>query len=238
MNLLRFLKSTKGAIKPLNALLVSGAAGAAFFYVANTAAQKHIEAERSVRTLTSISTTSPQEGLHRQGGLLTSINVRDGRNELATAEERAAMGGNTALERYAANQRALGNMDANLGRAAQFGESDGLNVGNRELVQTTPGFVAGSSYNPAADVAGAVGQAQPGTAGEAGVEGGRTLAAASMARASGSNLNAASGPVAGGTAGGAGASPTRAAAPAVGERPRLSGAMPGGTNIVSRMGLE
>ena len=55
MNLLRFLKSTKGAIKPLNALLISGAAGAVFAYTVNTAANKQIQAERAVRTLSGIS---------------------------------------------------------------------------------------------------------------------------------------------------------------------------------------
>ena len=54
MNILRFLKSTKGAIKPLNALLLAGASGVGFFFMANSIADHQIEAERQVRTLSSM----------------------------------------------------------------------------------------------------------------------------------------------------------------------------------------
>ncbi len=229
MNLFRFLKSTKGAIKPLNALVISGAAGAVFFYTVNTATNKQIEAERTVRTLTSIEGTAPQQGLNRQGDLLTSINVRDGRGQLATAEERAAMKGNSALDRYEANQRALGNMDAALGRAAQFGESDGLNVGNRNAVQSADRFTVG---NPNANAGGAVADGAYTRSGAAdgadgaGTSGGQPrLANASVAHASGSSFGGSAGAVSGGIS----------ANGVAGEGPaRLSGAMPGGSNIVSQ----
>ncbi len=231
MNLLRFLKSTKGAIKPLNALLISGAAGAVFAYTVNTAANKQIQAERSIRSLSGISQTMPQDGLRRQGGMLTSINVRDGLNQVATAEEKAALQGNDALARYNANQRALAGMEGTLGRAAQFSEGDeGLNTGNRDAVQASARFTVG---NPNANLSGdevyrSQGQAQ-GQADRVG-EG---FAPASMARASGSSFNATSGPIdsSRGTRGGTGGLVTE------GPR-RLSGTMPGGTNVVSRMGLD
>ena len=235
MNLFCFLKSTKGAIKPLNALLISGAAGAVFAYTVNTAADKQIAAERSVRTLASIEGTAPQEGLHRQGDLLTSINVRDGRGQLATPEERAAMKGTSPLDRYEANQRALNNMDANLGRAASFTEGeDGLNTGNRDAVQSPDRYVVGNPNANAGDgVAGAVytrSGAQAGGQGEGGANGAPRLANASMARASGSSFGGSSGAVSGGIAA---QGTTRSAGG--GEGPaRLSGAMPGGSNIVSQ----
>ena len=232
MNLFRFLKSTSGAIKPLNALLISGAAGVVFAYTVNTAANHQIQAERAVRTLTSIEGTAPQQGMHRQGDLLTSINVRDGRNQLATAEERAAMKGNDPLARYEANQRALDNMGSSLGRAAQFAESEGLNTGNRNAVQSSNGFVVG---NPNAPTGGVViddgddsADAQ-GYANRQGNAGGQAqLANASMARASGSTFGGTSGAVSGGIS-------AQGAAKAPAEGPaRLSGAMPGGSNIVSQ----
>ena len=239
MNLLQFLKSKSGAIKTLPALGISAAAGVAFVYTANFAAHKHIEAQRQVRSLSSISQTSPQEGLHRSGGLLTSINVRDGRNELATAQERAAMGGNTALDRYNANQRALNQMDSYLGRAAQFSESEGLGGGGKEAEFIGTQYVQGASAQVDGAVAGAVfrsGEASAeGTSADA--AGTPSLAPASMARASGNSFGgsagAVSGGVAGGTRGGGESSPGVTT-----EGTRMSGAMPGGTNIVSRMGLD
>ncbi len=229
MNLFRFLKSTKGAIKPLNALLISGAAGAVFAYTVNTAADKQIAAERSVRTLASIEGTAPQQGLRRQGDLLTSINVRDGRGQLATPEERAAMKGSSPLDRYEANQRALNNMDANLGRAAAFAQGeDGLNTGNRNAVQSPDRYIVG---NPNANAAGdnvsnvyrrASADANGGGSGAA------RLAPASVTRTSGNSFGGTSGAVSGGISSQGG---TRGGA----EGPaRLSGAMPGGSNIVSQ----
>lgn len=230
MNILRFLKSTKGAIKPLNALIISGVAGAGFFYVANTAANRHIAADRATRSLTSISQTAPQTGMRRSGNLLTSINVRDGRNQLATADERAAMEGNTALERYAANQRALGEMDGALGRAAQFSDSDsGLNTGNRNAVQEPTRFEVG---NPNAATGGVVVENNSAvSSGSAAPQGPGRLANASITRASGNSFNATSGAVSGGIA-------TQGGTRSGSEGRRLSGAMPGGSNIVSQRGLD
>ena len=231
MNLLRFLKSTKGAIKPLNALLISGAAGAVFAYTVNTAANKQIQAERAIRSLSGISQTMPQEGLRRQGGMLTSINVRDGLNQVATAEEKAALQGNDALSRYNANQRALAGMEGALGRAAQFSEGDeGLNTGNRNAVQSPTRFAVGnpnagsvSVPRPSADNS----VHRPGVGGKT-----SSFAPASMARASGNSFNATSGATPAGSSAGA-------TGGIVAEGPRrLSGAMPGGTNVVSRMGLD
>lgn len=230
MNILRFLKSTKGAIKPLNALIISGVAGAGFFYVANTAANRHIAADRATRSLTSISQTAPQEGMRRSGNLLTSINVRDGRNQLASAEERAAMEGNTALDRYAANQRALGEMDGALGRAAQFSDSDsGLNTGNRNAVQEPTRFEVG---NPNAATGGVIIENNSAaSSGSAAPQGPGRLASASIARASGNSFSGSSGAVTGGPGAQGG---TRSGS----EGRRLSGAMPGGSNIVSQRGLD
>ena len=240
MNLLRFLKSTRGAIKPINALLLSGAAGAGFFFIVNTAANKQIEAERQVRSLSSISQTSAKEGMQRQGGMLTSIQVRDGRNQLATAEERAAMGGNSALERYNANQRALGNMEASFGRAAEFSDADGgLNTGNRDYEEGNTRFSVGNPNvrptvgNRSGSDGGAEDYNDAYRSGAAGSSP-ATLAHASMARASGNSFGGTSGPIA--SAGsGAGSGNTSGA---TGEGARLSGAMPGGSNIVSKLGLE
>lgn len=225
MNIFRFLKSTKGAIKPLNALIISGVAGAGFFYVANTAANKQIAAERAIRSLSGISQTAPQAGMHRSGNMLTSINVRDGRNQLATAEERAAMEGNSALDRYAANQRALGSMDETLGRAAQFSDSDaGLNTGNRNTVQAPVQMQVGNpnAQAPVEDYVAPGGNSAARTP--------NRLSNASMTRAAGNSFGA----TAGGVTGGIAVQNTSNGR----EGRRLSGSMPGGSNIVSQRGLD
>lgn len=231
MNLFHFLKSKKGAIKPLNSILVSGAAATAFFVVTNHAANQQIEAERQTRTLTSISGTSPQEGMHRRGGMLTSINVRDGLDQLATAEERAQMETNNALTRYQANQRALGELGTNIGRAAQFSDADdGLNTRNRETLDDATRLVVG---NPNAVNGQFISQGAGSREGRnASGSSQGTLTPASITRASGgSSLNNSFVPGSGNTSGTTGGIATE------GPR-RLSGSMPGGTNIVSRMGLD
>lgn len=232
MNLFNFLKSTRGAIKPLNALLISGAAGAVFFYTVGNVADKQVQAERQVRTLSAISASSPQQSMLRRDGRLTSINVGDGRGQLATAEERAAMQKNRALDKYMANQQALAGMDATLGRAAQFSQSDGLNTGNREVVQRTPQFVRGTSVDTEEGVAGAVTRANASQPAAARTAASATLAPAAITRASGNNSGSAAGAVSGGIVGGPGSSTGGM------EGMRLSGAMPSGSNIISQRGLD
>lgn len=232
MNLFNFLKSTRGAIKPLNALIISGAMGAVFAYTVSNVADRQVENERQVRMLSSISASNPQAGMLQHEGRLTSINVGDGRGQLATAEERAAMQGNQALDRYMANQRALEGMDSALGRAAQFSESDGLNTGNRDVSQVAGQFVQGTSVDTGEGVAGAVTRAgtKPQDAGETG--GRPSLAPASITRASGGNSGSSAGAVSGGIVGGPGSGAGRS------EGTQLSGAMPGGSNIMSQRGLD
>ena len=235
MNLLRFLKSTKGAIKPLNALIISGAAGAVFAYTVNTAANRQIKAERAVRSLSNIEQTNPQAGMNRRDGMLTSINVRDGLNQVATAEERAGMRGKSGLDRYSANQRALENLEGSLGRAAEYSEGDsGLNTGNRTAIEDPASFTVGARN--AVNVSNeAAGQAAGATR-ASGAAGQNQLASASMARASGSVVsgsfggNSSSGATGGRNAGG------KTAGSAEGYR--LSGSMPGGSNVVSQLGLD
>ncbi len=232
MNLLHFLKSTRGAIKPLNALLISGAAGAVFAYTVGTV-DDHIQQQRPVRTLSSILSTSSPQGAILRDGQLTSINVGDSGHHLATPEERAAFQGNSAVDRYMANQQALAGMDEALGRAAQFSETDGLNTGNRDIVQQNPQLVQGSSADTGDGVAGAVTRAGAQPAGAGNASGGpATLAPAAITRASGSNPGSSAGAVSGGIAGGPGQTLSG------GEGDRLSGAMPGGSNIITQRGLD
>ncbi len=235
MQLFHFLKNTRGAIKPLNALLISGAAGAVFAYTVGTVSDNQIEAERRVRTLSGISAAAPQQGLLRRDGKLTSINVGDGLNQLATAEERAAMQGNNALDKYVANQRALEGMDAALGRAAQFSETDGLNTANRDISQISGQYVPGTSVDTGEGVSGAVTRAGETPAGDdkPGASDRPSLAPAAITRASGSPSGSSAGAVSGGIVGGPGAGVNNPQ-----EGVRMSGAMPGGSNIISQRGLD
>lgn len=238
MNIFRFLKSTKGAIKMANASLVVSLASAGVFYMgANMAANQKIASERRVRTLGELTQTAPQQGMNRQNGMLTSINVRDSRNQLATADDLASSQGNTALKRYEDNKRTmekLGNMD--FGSAAEFSDSDaGLGAGNRQVIEDQTRYSVGNpragqvganaSYNAGSSYQGQDGSNANGT------QGSGSFTTASMARASGSSFSGTSDPISGGVSGGI-------AATSGSEKPRLSGAMPGGTNIMSQMGLE
>ena len=221
-----------------NASLVVSLASAGVFYMgANMAANQKIASERRVRTLGELAQTAPQQGMNRQNGMLTSINVRDSRNQLATADDLASSQGNTALKRYEDNKRTmekLGNMD--FGSAAEFSDSDaGLGAGNRQVIEDQTRYSVG---NPRAGQVGAnasynAGNSYQGQDGSNanGTQGSGSFTTASMARASGSSFSGTSDPISGGVSGGI-------AATSGGEKPRLSGAMPGGTNIMSQMGLE
>lgn len=222
-------------------LLLSLASAGVFYMGANMAANQKIASERRVRTLGELAQTAPQQGMNRQNGMLTSINVRDSRNQLATADDLASRQGNTALDRYNANQKALGNMEAAIGNmdfgsAAEFSDSDaGLGAGNRQVIEDQTRYSVG---NPRAGQVGAnasynAGSSYQGQGGSNanGTQGSGSFTTASMARASGSSFSGTSDPISGGASGGI-------AATSGGEKPRLSGAMPGGTNIMSQMGLE
>ncbi len=226
MNVFRFLTGKRGAIKLANASLVVSVAAAGLFYVgANTAANKQIAKERQVRSLSGVaSTNNPYEGMQRHGRMLTSMNFRDGQNQLASEEDLANRTGNDALARYGANQRALGKIEGTLG-AYQFGDSDELNTANRDVVmdptqlQVGNPNMAGIEGTMADGASGAAARAGAAGAGSAGAR--SSLASASMARGSGTGVNV------------AGANPAATASgPRMGGRPQgagLSGAMPGGS---------
>lgn len=226
MNIFRFLTGKRGAIKLANASLVVSVAAAGLFYVgANTAANKQIAKERQVRSLSGVANTNnPYEGMQRRGRMLTSMNFRDGQNQLASEEDLANRTGNDALARYGANQRALGKLESTLG-AYQFGDSDELNTANRDVamnptqLQVGNPNVAGMEGTLADGASGAAARAGAAGAGSAGAR--SSLAPASMARGSGTGVNV------------AGANPAATASgPRMGGRPQgggLSGVMPGGS---------
>lgn len=239
MNLLRFLKSTQGAIKVSNALFLSVAAGAGFYFIANTASQHQIEAQRQLRSLSSIEQTSASARMRQGGRAGSAISVADG-GRLATADERAAMHGSNPLETYYKNQAVLNNLDSNLGRAATVGGSE-LDMGNdNQKVGMAP--VRLSVGNPNAGAVGAAagvqvsqagGQQAASTSARSSAGGNGQFASASMARASGGAFSGTSGPVSGSSTGGVAGGISGREGPA-----RLSGSMPGGNNIMTKMGLE
>ncbi len=242
MKLFSLLKNKRGALRPVPALLVSGVVAAGAIYTANFDAQREIKAERAVRSLSSIGQAAPQKGLQGSEGGLTSINVQDSSGRLATAQERAAFAGNNALARYEANQRALENMDGSLGQATQLVGADGLNTGNRNVEQTPASYMVGNSADTGVtpNLSGAGTTATPGTTPAA--EQGPRLAPAAITRASGGSPMEAS-PAAGvsspgASSGGGTSGGISDAAVGTGDRPRLSGSMPGGSNIVTALGRE
>lgn len=233
MNILRFLKSTKGAIKPLNALILSGAVGVGLSVLVGTATNHQIKAERQVRaSLGELARETRETG--------SAMRFTDSRGQLGYGENSTANQGNSAVDRYHANQKALGKMgasfdDMDFGRAAQFSDSDsGLGMGNRDAMPDNTRFAVG---NPRARISG--GNASDGYGGYDRAEGGNSgggqseFSRASMAQASGSSFSGTYAPGASGGASGSGANGAGQEGPR-----RLSGAMPSGTNIVSQRGLE
>ena len=243
MNLFKFLKSVSGKVVlgTTQVLGTSAAVGLFATYTMFNTASNQVDNELAVRSLSSVaSSTSAYEGLQRRNGLLTSINVKDGLNQVATAEERAALeAGGSSTNFGLDNVERVQNVS--FGSAAQTSETDGLGMGGNKAVFSGPigsGAAGGSApgVHPGA-VAGAVGSASSGAAG-----GERpTLGTASMARASGNAFNAAAGSVGGGSAAsGARGASSRASggSSGSGDGYQLSGAMPSGTNAVSSLGLS
>ncbi len=244
MNIFRFLKSTKGAIKLGNAALLVSVASAGVFYIGSSAiANKQIAAQRQIRTsLSSLDSSRRPSGMIRRDGMLTSINIEDSLNQFATPEERAASQGKSALDRYRENQRALGDLEYSLGNmdvgpAADISNyNEGLGTENLDVVQGDTRLSVGNPNVPGGN--GNTGNGYEGsrsTGGEGSSGGGNGFTTAPMAHASGSNYSGSSGP--GSTAGPSGSGSSAKVPGQEGPR-RLSGDMPAGTNIVSRIERE
>ena len=152
MNLLTLLKQKSGKVVfgTTQALVTSAAVGLFASYAAFTGGQ--IAAEReSVRDLSSIGRedTVSSSGFRRsKSGMLTSINLKDGLNQVATAEERAALEGNGP-----ANDFGLGNVDSinnlSFGSASQGGSTDGLGTGGVAATEMPARATVSSPYGGA-----------------------------------------------------------------------------------------
>lgn len=200
---------------------------------------KKIDARRPVRSLSSISNAYNYGGMQQRGQEgLTSINVKDSLNQVATAEERAQMenartgGGDFGLSAADNLGGAVG--AAFPGAASQTSDTEGLGMGGNEAMDLS----AGAAGN-AGGVNGAAGaNSAQGASGKVAAAGsGNQLGSASMTRASGSGINntASSGARSFGnvSSGASGGSPSSSS-----DGYKFSGAMPGGTNPVSLGGLD
>lgn len=234
MNLFKFLKQKSGKVVfgTTQALVTSAAVGLFASYAAFTGGQIAAEKE-SVRDLSAIGRedTVSSSGFRRsKSGMLTSINLKDGLNQVATAEERAALEGNGP-----ANDFGLDNVDSinnlSFGSASQGGATDGLGTGGnvatempaRAAVSTPYGGTSGSglAVTPSASSPAAAPTARLGTA--------------SMARASGNNLNA-SGPTGGSSSSTrAGGSSSSGAGKASAPSYTFSGSMPSASSASAAM---
>lgn len=242
MNVFKFLKSISGklvmGIPQLTAIAGVGVLAVYGAYEAdNTVANK----ERALRSVSAISSSSAQEGLRRQkNGLLTSINIKDSLNQVATAEERAAIeAGSGSADNFGLD--AVDNIkNVSFGSAAETSATDGLGMGANKAMEVGSSVRNAPAGSSSQVPAGAVAAAAMGAGSGEGA--GPTLASASMARASGNAFNATSGPVA--SSSGSGSSAARSSsgvasggrgAGGASEGYQFSGAMPSGSNAVSSL---
>lgn len=158
-----------------------------------------------VRSLAAIEDTVDYSGMTRDAsGNLSSVRLRDSRNQIATREERERLNGGSGNNDFGLNAVAglEGRMNGgSYGQAAQTGASEGLGMGANAAYEVGASGAAGRygySQNGAAGGAQALsreGQAESRAA--AGDNGAHQLAAASMATASGNAFNAAAGAISG-----------------------------------------
>lgn len=245
MNLFKKLKDISGKlVMGIPQLAAIGGASMMLIYGAYQTDSTFASKQPPIRSLSGITNSSSYAGLQRKDGLLTSINIKDSLNQVATPEERAALEGNSG----SANNFGLDNVaniqNVSFGSAAETSATDGLGMGANKAVLNGP---LGSASTPAANVpgvnTGAVSAAAGGNASGAAPAQRASLAPASMARASGNAFNAAAGAIGGSSSGAfgtrtSGASGTSSGGSSSGEGYKLSGAMPSGSNAVSAMGLS
>lgn len=234
MNLFKFLKQKSGKVVfgTTQALVTSAAVGLFASYAAFTGGQIAAEKE-SVRDLSAIGRedTVSSSGFRRsKSGMLTSINLKDGLNQVATAEERAALEGNGP-----ANDFGLDNVDSinnlSFGSASQGGSTDGLGTGGVAATEMPARAAVSSPYGGASGS----GLAITPTASSPSSAPTARLGTASMARASGNNLNA-SGPTGGSSSSTrAGGSSSSGAGKASAPSYTFSGSMPSASSASAAM---
>ena len=219
-------------------------------YTALQADKKAVEDAR-VRSVSSIAGGSNYGGMFVDGrGNLTSINVKDGLNQVATAEERARIengrtgGGDFGMS---AADNVGGRFSSSVsGRAAETSDTEGLGMGRNEAVLVESGAGQGGGRGRGADIGpvGAIptgnGPADSRASAKQGAEG-KQLASSSITRASGSGVNNSYGPITSDGAGTSGGNTLPGGRPSGGgkiggEGYNFSGAMPRGTDPLSLSG--
>lgn len=234
MKILELLKNASGKIvMGVPQLAAIAGVGMLAVYGAYETDNTYASKEAPIRTLSGITRSSVQEGLQQKDGLLTSINVKDSLNQVATPEERAALDAQNGFSSQLVDQTENQIANWNPGAAAGSAQTEGLGMGANETVMQGPaGAPRAASSLPSVN---------GGRVAAAAAQGGATqppaLGSASMARASGSAFNAASGPIASSGSGTRSASASGGASGAAGsgEGYHFSGAMPSGSNAVSAM---
>ena len=230
MKIFDILKNASGKlVMGVPQLAAIAGVGALAVYGAYETDATYASKEAPIRTLSGISSSSSYEGLQNKGGLLTSINVKDSLNQVASEEERAAFDAKNGPSNNfaAASETRIDNW--NPGAAAETSVTEGLGMGGNEAVFNGPAAGARAAGKvPAVDGAAVAAAASAGTQTP-------VLGTASMARASGNAFQAASGALAssGGTRGGT--SGSGASASSSGEGYNFTGAMPSGSNAISAL---
>lgn len=236
MKILNFLtnKAGKLVIGAPQVLTIAGVGLVATYGAFKT--DQVLDNDLPLRNLSSVASSNAYEGLNRGAdGMLTSMNIqnRAGANGVAVGADRERLEGTRSKNDFGLT--AIDNLGNTVsipgaGTAAATSATDGLGSGGVDMVElngapSSRASVPGGNVYAAAQ--GASG-AQPG-----GRAAGGRLASASMARASGSGLNATSGPIGGSSSGASGRRGGSGSRGSGSEGYQFSGSMPTGSNIVS-----
>ena len=242
------LQSTAGKVTMTvqKALLISAGVGVASTLVIQNVATMQTKKELAVRSISSINNPYNYEGLRRgNDNNMTSINIKDGRNQIATREERERLEGYRRRGFSDETLRHIDNLDSTVagafGRANAMGGSEAITMGGNETDEISgrangnggtefraPGVnisgAGASGRTERASVRNRVGE-RPAVSGA-----GAQLSGASIARASGTGVGNAGGSSASGSNG----SRSLGRAGTSGrDGYQFSGAMPSGSNVVS-----
>lgn len=237
MKWLSMLKNKAGklVLNGPGALVASAAVAVGVSTLAYNVGTSSAQKELQVRSFTSIEDTHNYEGMNRTAdGQLTSMQMKDSLNQIATRAERERMEGGRSNDDFGLSAAdGLSDKLRGFGSAAQTGETEGLGMGANVSVETLGGVTGPYSARSAQSANGggravvvSSGEREGRTLSPASNNGGAQLQAAAVARASGNAFNAAAGVIASGNASGSKNAESNY---------QFSGAMPGSSSAVASL---
>jgi len=148
MNWKKLLQNKAGISQGAKFLLITFGVGGLATYTLSGAAEKKIEQERALRTLSSVQSGTPYAGLEWTQEGLSSINIKDALGQVANKHDREALERKSGANSDFGLGAVQGLNSYSIGQAAQFSDdSDGLNMGGDKGTERAARFSGKNGEN-------------------------------------------------------------------------------------------